>query len=179
MSYCVNCGVELDPGAQACPLCGTPALASRPVRAALLPHQPCGRTARIQARGRYPADSHAGIRVPVLRAAEPLSAHRAAMVSVCDRSSGDAVGLVRPAHGAAADPRFSPPHGRRGGHRHLRLAHFHRSERRRVVPRAGSAHDRMGWCSGISAELSAPGRTPLHPLLHCAGDGAAVCWPWH
>ena len=22
MSYCVNCGVELDPGAQACPLCG-------------------------------------------------------------------------------------------------------------------------------------------------------------
>lgn len=25
MSYCVNCGVELDPGAQACPLCGTPA----------------------------------------------------------------------------------------------------------------------------------------------------------
>lgn len=25
MSYCVNCGVELNPGAAACPLCGTPA----------------------------------------------------------------------------------------------------------------------------------------------------------
>ena len=25
MSYCVNCGVELDPGAARCPLCGTPA----------------------------------------------------------------------------------------------------------------------------------------------------------
>ena len=25
MSYCVNCGVELDPSAKTCPLCGTPA----------------------------------------------------------------------------------------------------------------------------------------------------------
>lgn len=25
MSYCVNCGVELNPGAEKCPLCGTPA----------------------------------------------------------------------------------------------------------------------------------------------------------
>ena len=25
MSYCVNCGVELDPSAKICPLCGTPA----------------------------------------------------------------------------------------------------------------------------------------------------------
>ena len=24
MSYCVNCGVELDPGAARCPLCGNP-----------------------------------------------------------------------------------------------------------------------------------------------------------
>ena len=23
MSYCVNCGVELDPSAKTCPLCGT------------------------------------------------------------------------------------------------------------------------------------------------------------
>ena len=25
MSYCVNCGVQLDPAAKKCPLCGTPA----------------------------------------------------------------------------------------------------------------------------------------------------------
>lgn len=25
MSYCVNCGVELNPSAKTCPLCGTPA----------------------------------------------------------------------------------------------------------------------------------------------------------
>lgn len=25
MSYCVKCGVELDEGAERCPLCGTPA----------------------------------------------------------------------------------------------------------------------------------------------------------
>ena len=25
MSYCVNCGVKLNPGAKVCPLCGTPA----------------------------------------------------------------------------------------------------------------------------------------------------------
>ena len=25
MAYCVSCGVELDPAAKVCPLCGTPA----------------------------------------------------------------------------------------------------------------------------------------------------------
>lgn len=29
MSYCVNCGVELDAAARACPLCGTPVINPR------------------------------------------------------------------------------------------------------------------------------------------------------
>ena len=29
MSYCVNCGVELDVSAHACPLCGTPVVNPR------------------------------------------------------------------------------------------------------------------------------------------------------
>ena len=29
MSYCVNCGVELNPAASCCPLCGTPVLNPR------------------------------------------------------------------------------------------------------------------------------------------------------
>ena len=39
MSYCVNCGVELDASARACPLCGTPVVNPRaPVQPdALLP----------------------------------------------------------------------------------------------------------------------------------------------
>ena len=41
MSYCVNCGVELVPGAKACPLCGTPAWRPDP---AAPPYFPTKRT---------------------------------------------------------------------------------------------------------------------------------------
>lgn len=37
MSYCVNCGVELNPGARACPLCGTPAWNPDPAAPAYFP----------------------------------------------------------------------------------------------------------------------------------------------
>lgn len=45
MSYCVNCGVELDPTARACPLCQTPVVNPRqPVDAALPPPFPSHRS---------------------------------------------------------------------------------------------------------------------------------------
>ena len=44
MSYCVNCGVELDPTARACPLCHTPAVnPNQPVDTALPPPFPSRR----------------------------------------------------------------------------------------------------------------------------------------
>ena len=44
MSYCVNCGVELDPSARACPLCHTPVLNPRqPVDTSLPPPFPSRR----------------------------------------------------------------------------------------------------------------------------------------
>ena len=44
MSYCVNCGVELDPTARACPLCHTPVVnPNQPVDTALPPPFPSRR----------------------------------------------------------------------------------------------------------------------------------------
>ena len=44
MSYCVNCGVELDPTARACPLCHTPVVnPNQPVDASLPPPFPSRR----------------------------------------------------------------------------------------------------------------------------------------
>ena len=44
MSYCVNCGVELDPTARACPLCHTPVVnPNQPVDASLQPPFPSRR----------------------------------------------------------------------------------------------------------------------------------------
>ena len=40
MSYCVNCGVELDPGAARCPLCGTPAWKPDPDAQSYFPTKP-------------------------------------------------------------------------------------------------------------------------------------------
>ena len=40
MSYCVNCGVELDPGAARCPLCGTPAWKPDPDAPSYFPTKP-------------------------------------------------------------------------------------------------------------------------------------------
>ena len=40
MSYCVNCGVELDPGAARCPLCGTPAWKPDPDAPSYFPPKP-------------------------------------------------------------------------------------------------------------------------------------------
>ena len=40
MSYCVNCGVELDPGAARCPLCGTPAWKPDPDAPGYFPTKP-------------------------------------------------------------------------------------------------------------------------------------------
>ena len=40
MSYCVNCGVKLDPAAGACPLCGTPAWRPDPAAPPYFPTKP-------------------------------------------------------------------------------------------------------------------------------------------
>ena len=40
MSYCVNCGVELDKGAERCPLCGTPAWKPDPDAPRYFPSKP-------------------------------------------------------------------------------------------------------------------------------------------
>ena len=40
MSYCVNCGVELDPGTAVCPLCGTPAWKPDPASPSYFPTKP-------------------------------------------------------------------------------------------------------------------------------------------
>ena len=40
MSYCVNCGVQLDPGAEKCPLCGTPAWKPDPGAPSYFPTKP-------------------------------------------------------------------------------------------------------------------------------------------
>ena len=40
MSYCVNCGVELNPGAALCPLCGTPAWKPKKDAAPYFPTRP-------------------------------------------------------------------------------------------------------------------------------------------
>lgn len=40
MPYCVNCGVELNPGAPACPLCGTPAWRPDPAEPPYFPTKP-------------------------------------------------------------------------------------------------------------------------------------------
>ena len=40
MSYCVNCGVELDPGAERCPLCGTSAWKPDPDAPSYFPTKP-------------------------------------------------------------------------------------------------------------------------------------------
>ena len=40
MSYCVNCGVELDEGAERCPLCGTPAWKPAPDAPSYFPTKP-------------------------------------------------------------------------------------------------------------------------------------------
>ena len=40
MSYCVNCGVKLNPGAKVCPLCGTPAWKPDPTAPAYFPTKP-------------------------------------------------------------------------------------------------------------------------------------------
>ncbi len=40
MSYCVNCGVELNPGAEECPLCGTPAWNPDPETPRYFPTKP-------------------------------------------------------------------------------------------------------------------------------------------
>ncbi len=40
MSYCVNCGVQLDPAAKKCPLCGTPAWRPDPAAPDYFPTKP-------------------------------------------------------------------------------------------------------------------------------------------
>lgn len=65
MSYCVNCGVELDAAAQACPLCGTPVVNPR------APAAPGAPGAFPERRGEVaPADRRgAGLTVTVMLAA--------------------------------------------------------------------------------------------------------------
>ena len=143
MSYCVNCGVELDPSAKTCPLCGTPAW--HPELDAP-PYFPANSAAVQPASRREAAILLTAMLVSVsLRAFEPVSAHGPSLVPVRHRGGGDAVGLVHPAYGAAAAAGLFPAHRRCGGHWHLCLAHLHRPGRQPLVPGAGPAHDRLGW----------------------------------
>lgn len=86
MSYCVNCGVELDATARACPLCQTPVMI--PASQSIPPlrrHFP--RSARrwppFPAGSWPPALSHAGLCGGVLRYFESLFAAGTGMVPVC------------------------------------------------------------------------------------------------
>ena len=187
MSYCVNCGVELDPTASTCPLCHTPVVNPRqPVDTELPPTFPASR-AEVQPappRRRLALLLTAMLVVGgrVLRAAEPVSApRRPSLVPVRHRGGGDAVGLVRPCPwccgGCPVLFRLTAGCGGRG---HLCLAHLHRPGRRRLVPGAGPAHDRAGLgVLVLSSELSAPGRAAVHPVRHYPGHrGGWAFWRW-
>ena len=167
MSYCVNCGVELDPSAKTCPLCRTPAW--HPELDAP-PYFPANSAAVQPASRREAAILLTAMLVSVSLCCglfEPVSAHGPSLVPVRHRGGGDAVGLVHPAYGAAAAAGLfsgSPPMWRP-------LASMSGSSPSTWAAAAGSgagpAHDRLGWGAGLSFELSAPGRAALHTLHHC------------
>ena len=169
MSYCVNCGVELNPSAKTCPLCGTPAWHPE-----------------LDAPPYFPANS-AAVQPASRREAAILLTAMLVSVSLCCGLLNLFLPTDRPwslyVIGAAVMlwvwftlpmvlrrlPVFFPAHRRCGGHWHLCLAHLHRPGRQPLVPGAGPAPDRLGWGAGLSFELSAPGRAALHPLRHCPG----------
>ena len=97
MSYCVNCGVELDLGAARCPLCGTPAWKPDPDAPSYFPTKPAEVPPASAPRGGRAAHGDARVGIPVLRRAEPAAAHRAALVALRHRRGGDALDLVRAA----------------------------------------------------------------------------------
>ena len=165
MSYCVNCGVELDPSAKTCPLCGTPAWHPE-----------------LDAPPYFPANS-AAVQPASRREAAILLTAMLVSVSLCCGLLNLFLPTDRPwslyVIGAAVAAGLFPAHRRCGGHWYLCLAHLHRPGRQPLVPGAGPAHDRLGWGAGLSFELSAPGRAALHTLRYCpdhrggwaSGDG--------
>ncbi|MFR5846186.1 MAG: hypothetical protein ACLUEU_10705 [Oscillospiraceae bacterium] len=70
MSYCVNCGVELDPARQRCPLCGTPAWKPDSTAPSYFPTKPAEVPPASRARGGRAAHGDARVGIPVLRRAE-------------------------------------------------------------------------------------------------------------
>lgn len=69
MSYCVKCGVELDEGAERCPLCGTLAWKPDETGSRAISTKPAEVPESI-AQSRRTADGDARVRVAWLRAAE-------------------------------------------------------------------------------------------------------------
>lgn len=158
MSYCVNCGVELDPSAKTCPLCGTPAWHPE-----------------LDAPPYFPANS-AAVQPASRREAAILLTAMLVSVSLCCGLLNLFLPTDRPwslyVIGAAVMlwvwftlpmvlrrlPVFFRLTARCGGHWHLCLAHLHRPGRQPLVPGGWPAHDRLGWGAGLSFEFSAPGR---------------------
>ena len=152
MSYCVNCGVELDPSAKTCPLCGTPAWHPE-----------------LDAPPYFPANS-AAVQPASRREAAILLTAMLVSVSLCCGLLNLFLPTDRPwslyVIGAAVMlwvwfalpmvlrrlPVFFPAHRRRGGHRHLRLAHFHRPGGSRWF--RGLALPMIGWAGLLVFLLS-------------------------
>lgn len=169
MSYCVNCGVELDPSAKTCPLCGTPAWHPE-----------------LDAPPYFPANS-AAVQPASRREAAILLTAMLVSVSLCCGLLNLFLPTDRPwslyVIGAAVMlwVWFTLPMVLR------RLPVFFRLTAdvaaigiyvwlisidlggSRWFRGAGPAHDRLGWGAGLSFELSALGRAALHPLRYCPG----------
>ena len=153
-------------------------LEAGPRRAELFSHQARRGAARLAPCGGRAAHGDARVGIPVLRRAEPATAHRAALVALRLRRGGDALDLVRAADARAAHPHLLPPDGGRRRGRRVRLPHLHRPERRRMVPRPRPAHPRLGVRAGVPFELSAARRAAVaalcdrHVHRHRGPDGA-------
>ena len=171
MSYCVKCGVELDEGAERCPLCGTPAWKPDETAPRYFPTKPA----------EVPRASR--------RAAAALLTAMLASVSLCC----GLLNLILPTEhpwalyvaGAAVMLWiwFALPMLMRGipiffrltadvaavgvyvFHRHLRLDHLRCAARGALVPRARAADARMGVRCCIPAELSAARRQKVASFL--------------
>ena len=152
--YCIKCGVELDEGAERCPLCGTPAWKPDETEPRYFPTKPA----------EVPRASR--------RAAAALLTAMLASVSLCC----GLLNLILPTEhpwalyvaGAAVMLWiwFALPMLVRGIPIFFRLTADVAAARGALVPRARTADARLGVRRRIPAELSAARRQALTPFFH-------------
>ena len=175
MSYCVNCGVELDETASFCPLCHTPVYnPNQPVNEASTknPFPPSARRfPLLEAAHRHPDLHRSGLCGRVLWDLESLSQNPAHLVSLCDRRSDYAVDLDRAP--------FAPPQkgylsstatGRCPCHRRLCLPSSQWIWMDGIGTCTWRAHHSPAGCLVPVLGIDYGAAKTEHPILHRIGD---------